>query len=237
MRVELGDQVRTVEGNDAGAVKHLILDPNTGTVQSIVIEKGFLFFDDVEVPLSCLQTNENNVLFLSCSEEQLKELPHFHRDNYTEASAPMVPMMISNPNGTFLWPNTTPFPNSVAGIGVYPPMPSPLIDVEAESIVEHRSAGEESEEGHEEKHNGVVIDAGSHVVTMDGEKVGKVHDIAFDAVSGRPMWLIVRSGFLIKMDTELPGETIASVDNGTVYLNITKDDFDSRGHKPDVVAA
>ena len=55
MQIELGAHVRTQDTHDAGVIKPLILDPHSEQVKTVVIEKGRLLHEDVEVPLSALQ--------------------------------------------------------------------------------------------------------------------------------------------------------------------------------------
>ena len=50
MRVELGSTVRTSDGKDIGRIDKLVLDPDTGQVKSVVVRKGVILHDDVEIP-------------------------------------------------------------------------------------------------------------------------------------------------------------------------------------------
>jgi len=59
MRIELGDHVRSQDGHDIGKIKHLILDPATSGVKTLVVEKGMLLPEDVEIPLSAVLESGN----------------------------------------------------------------------------------------------------------------------------------------------------------------------------------
>jgi uncharacterized protein YrrD len=222
MRVELGDTVRTNDGQDVGTVRYLIVDPESRHVRAVVLEQGLLFKDDTEIPLESLQEAPEGGLMLTYSADQLHDLPRFDINRYTEPTERFI-ADTDLPQTGVLWPNTTPFPNTVTGPAVYPILSppqggAPNYPDEADVRDDPRLARHETD---------VVVSEGSDVVTMDGDKVGEVHHIAFDAVSGRPIQLIVKKGFLFTQDVEIPVEEVASVDRGIVMLKLSKEEFKS----------
>jgi uncharacterized protein YrrD len=72
----------------------------------------------------------------------------------------------------------------------------------------------------------VVVDRGDDVVSMDGRKVGTVDGVAFDAVTGRPISLFVRHGFLFGYTVEVSGQYVKSVGDGHVMIGLSSDEFD-----------
>jgi len=71
-----------------------------------------------------------------------------------------------------------------------------------------------------------VIKEGSDVRSRDGEKVGEVHQIVFDASTGRPAALVIRKGFLFTEDVEVPVGLISSLDDDRVYLDARHDELE-----------
>jgi len=69
-----------------------------------------------------------------------------------------------------------------------------------------------------------VIDTDSDVISRDGEKIGEVEQLEFDSATGKPSRLIIRKGFLLTKSLEVPLGAIASVDDGAVVLNLSKDE-------------
>lgn len=61
-----------------------------------------------------------------------------------------------------------------------------------------------------------TVTEGADVVGSDGEKVGEV-------VNAYPDYIVVKKGFFFPSDYYVPSSAIASVDEGHVYLNVTKD--------------
>jgi uncharacterized protein (TIGR02271 family) len=61
-----------------------------------------------------------------------------------------------------------------------------------------------------------TVTEGADVVGSDGEKLGEV-------VNAYPDYLVVKKGFFFPNDYYVPSSAIANVDEGHVYLNVTKD--------------
>jgi uncharacterized protein YrrD len=222
MRIQLGDEVRTRDGKDAGKIDKLIFDPASHDVKAAVVRKGFFLPDDVEIPLERLQVEREGVVRLDCSAEQVDDLPRFYEASYTTTPPVDYTSTYDFPVGGVLWP--------VGGIGTYPivgdprlgnPMPPP---VPGPSTADRDRADAHYRQDIEN----AIIDEGSEVRSREGEKVGEIHSVAFDSASGRPTSFVVRKGFLFNEDLELPAETIASVDNGVVHLSLDKEQVAAR---------
>jgi sporulation protein YlmC with PRC-barrel domain len=214
MNVQLGQRVVTRDGKNLGHIKFMIFDPEQETVKSIVVEKGLLLKDDVEIPTEELSAAKGEELICARSAAEVEDLPRFHEDLYT------VP-----PEGIFgtagvpagaLWPAAYPPTGYVGGYPYQAAFPAFVLgdpnrppDYSEEEAI-HRRLDQEN----------AVIKAGDKVVASDGETVGEVVNVLFQAETGRPLRLVVRKGFLFTEDAELPGEVIAGVDDGVVYLNV-----------------
>lgn len=62
-----------------------------------------------------------------------------------------------------------------------------------------------------------TVTEGADVVGSDGEKVGEV-------VNANPDYIVVKKGFFFPNDYYVPSSAISSVDEGHVYLNVTKEE-------------
>lgn len=204
MQIELGAHVRSSDDHDVGRIAWLILDPATGQVKTAVIEKGFLLVDDIEIPLDAFTEVEGGAARLRFTAKEVEGLPRFDQNQYA----------VPTPDYITAWG----WPDSAGLLTPVYPLPGPLLASEIEM-------GERTERDLAN----AVIQEGSEVYSADGEKVGEVHAVAFDAATGRTVSLVVRSGFLFTHDTELPGDVIASVDDQVVYLSLTKDQVRQHG--------
>ena len=68
-----------------------------------------------------------------------------------------------------------------------------------------------------------VISEGDDVLSRDGKKIGEVHSVTIDTQTGRPTAIEVRKGHFFVEDTTLLADTIASVDDGVITLNMDSD--------------
>ncbi len=221
MRVELGQHIKDREGNDVGRVQYLILDPDTRNVKTVVVERGFLFKDDIEIPLEHLQTAPDDAIHVDRSAQEIDRYPRFDRGAYSNAPADFVPA--GYPPMGLLWPGAYPSAATPNAYG-YPVVAAGIL---ADNTTSDTGAPNRTDQTRiaEERRNAVITE-GSDVVTRDGQKVGEVGQVAFDASTGRPLGLTVRRGFLFTKDTEIPGSLIASVDDETVYLNVDRAHFE-----------
>lgn len=213
MKIELGARVATKDGKELGTIDKLILDPDAGDVHAIVVHKGMLFGRDVEIPLDAIVGQQDGMVQLDYTEDQLDDLPRFFEDSYTTPPPERSREYASGygyPVGSLLWPSSWSGPISGEPYG-------------------HEATGEVRDEVaamHLEQDLGnAVIEEGSEVRSRDGEKVGHVHRLVFDPTTGRPTALVIRKGFLFTEDVEVPAGLISSVDDDKVYLDVRHDEL------------
>jgi len=221
MQLELGQHLLSSDGQDVGAIKHLILDPANGQVKTFVVEKGWFLPVDIEIPLEAVQEKGGDGLCIQYTAEEVKRLPHFDASQYTSVPPQTTIPVSSYPFGGLLWPNGYPrLPLFTTG----DPLPAPVVDGEVAAVppqeVQERLRLQDEENA--------VISAGDAVFSQDGEKVGEVENIAFDSATGRPTHLTVRRGWLFHKDWELSADAIASVDDGIVTLSLGKRQLQTR---------
>jgi uncharacterized protein YrrD len=217
--IELGARVRTADDNEIGSIDKLILEPDSGDVRAIVVRKGLLLHDDIEIDLDGIAGQAQGVVLLRYTERQLDDLPRFHEDSYTlpppERSAAYADKF-NYPETAFLWPARG---TASADAGLYG----------NEAV---GNLGDEIRTMHREQDfSNAVIDEGSDVRSADDEKVGSVHRVIFDPVMGRPSAIVIRKGFLFTEDVELPASVIASVGDHVVYLNVDRDEVQRHAGK------
>src|SRR5262245_29167764 len=103
MRTELGAKVRSSDGQDVGKIKHLIVDPESGQVKTVVVEKGFLLPDDVSVPIDALNVEKDGAIGLKYTADEVQNLPRFNPAAYTEPPEGFL-TPFPYPVGGLLWP-------------------------------------------------------------------------------------------------------------------------------------
>jgi uncharacterized protein YrrD len=214
MKIELGAKVLTAEGDEIGTIDKLILDPDAGDLHAIVVRKGLLFGRDIEIPIDAIMERERGTTRIRYTRSQLDELETFFEDSYTTPPPERSAEYLSGygyPAGGLLWPSRWSGPVSGEPYGR-----EAVGAVEDEVAAMHRA----------QDLNNAVIKAGSDVRSRDGEKVGEVHQLVFDSLTGRPTMLVIRKGFLFTEDVELPVGLISSLDDDRVYLDARQDELE-----------
>jgi sporulation protein YlmC with PRC-barrel domain len=210
VQVNLGDQVRTVDGKDVGKIDKLILDPVTNAVKAAVVRKGFFLPDDIEIPLGALEREADDRLLLKRTEAEVDDLPRFYEASYTPPP-PTYLVPFGYPSAAVLWP--------VGWPGGYP-VPG--------QIATDTLAAEAAEVQRRRDLDNAVLDEGSEVLASDGEKIGELQRVSFDTASRRPASFVVKRGLLNTEEIELPADSIASVDDRIIHLRLTKEEVEAR---------
>ena len=71
--VEEGSTVKSRDGKKLGEVHRLEFDPDTGRPTMLVIRKGFLFTEDVEVPANLISSVDDDVVYLDVRHDELEQ--------------------------------------------------------------------------------------------------------------------------------------------------------------------
>ena len=227
MHVELGAHVLTSDGQDVGKIEKLVVDPESGAVRLVVLRKGLVLARDVEVRVEELQADPDGRVRLSYTAEQVDRLPEFVESEYTAPTAGY-----RSPHGYpadgLVWPSGY-APAGVPTAGLEPARPAPVTDVP-----DRATAAEIDDFQLNRDLTNAVIEAGDAVMSRDGDKVGEVHSVTVDLETRRPTRLVVRKGFLFTSDVELPGTAIDGVDDGKVYLTLSKAEVEGAAseHRP-----
>jgi sporulation protein YlmC with PRC-barrel domain len=70
--IEEGSNVRSRDGQKVGEVHQMVFDPSTGQPTALVIRKGFLFTEDVEVPVGLISSVDDDVVYLDARHDELE---------------------------------------------------------------------------------------------------------------------------------------------------------------------
>jgi len=206
MQIRLGEHVLTSDGQDAGPIDKVVLDPDTGTVTSVLLREGTILHHDVQVTLDRLQEDPSGRLRLPLPASRLHELPRFDESLFKAPPADLT-LPADYPEETILLP--------AGWMGATTPVnPAPMVaDTEVREEVISRLYAQDLENA--------VVKAGSAIESRDGEKVGELERLTFDQ-EGRLAGLVVRQGFLFPRELELPGSLVESAGDGVLYLTVDK---------------
>ncbi|OLE75679.1 MAG: hypothetical protein AUG02_06790 [Chloroflexi bacterium 13_1_20CM_2_70_9] len=203
MRIDFGAKVRTKDGHDAGSVRRVIVDPSSQRVTGFVVSTSRLLGRDVIVAEDEFLSSSGDTITLDLTKAELDRQPSFEEASYT------LP-----PVG---W---------VAPLGYGLPADAYLLPV----AVAPPPAGE-----------GVAptIKKGDAVKDRDGDTVGVVREVGFDEKTGDITGFVVIAGGGLErlvgggQAADIQREAIARVAEGTVYLNVDRDEIVGSEHEAD----
>jgi sporulation protein YlmC with PRC-barrel domain len=204
MRVGLGDPVRSSDGQVIGTIHRLIVDPTTGEVRAVAIQRGGLLRPPVEALLSDVQAGPAGELHLRLPADEVEDLPRFVESAYTAPPADYVPPPGVSAGG-ILWTFGV-----ASGAGMSQPGGMG-------SQVRSRLAVAWSAQDLEN----AVIREGSSVRDRAGEPVGTLHRLIFDSETGHLSELVVRQGLIAAQDLALPAALIQRLDDRVVVLAVS----------------
>jgi len=233
MRVELGTEIVTRDEQNVGYVKHLIMDPLENKVKAVVIEQGFILTHDVVLPIEDLSISRDNRIQMNRLASEVKDLPKFHPSDYRTPDPPLNPETNPFLADGVLWPVVNTFPGGVPGQGAYGALPVFVPPGDEQERVPLASVDRGADDLEVGRHL-IAISKGDDVLTITGDKIGQVKDVVFDAMSGRPIDIVVSRGFLFKEDVTLSAEKIATAGDGAVNLTITEEEFEKWTTAPSV---
>src|SRR5689334_3481020 len=82
MQYRQGAKVLTADGQDAGKVDRLVIDPGNRQVTHLVVRKGVLLPEDKVIPIHQVREAKPDEITLSIKADKLESLPPFEEMHY-----------------------------------------------------------------------------------------------------------------------------------------------------------
>jgi uncharacterized protein YrrD len=199
-----GADVYTADGEKAGTVNRVVIDPLTDEVTHLVVSKGWLFVTEKVVPIHLIEEATEDRVELTLIED-LEMLPvlkerHFLTVYGTEETPYERPVVWYPPLGTAWW--------RPAGYLHYPApfgYSEPPYVVQTEKNIPPGT---------------VAMKEGAEVVASDGESVGEVARVFADSYSGRVTHVIISQGLLQQEEKLVPTTWVVGIQEDQVHLAV-----------------
>ncbi len=196
----IGAKVYCRDGQ-CGRLAKVVVDPKTKRITDLIVEKGFLLKEDRVIPVSVVESTNDEAIQLSI---ESKELPKFPKYREVELEEPAPDWKMREPYQ---------LEDVVHWAAVYGDVPvleslAPKVRVR---IHEGISGG------------ATVIARDTPIFTVDG-MVARVHHVITDPESGEIRYIIARRGIL-PYRVVIPATLIEGVDEEGVSLNATLEDL------------
>jgi sporulation protein YlmC with PRC-barrel domain len=204
MLVPFGTKVVDTDGKAVGALRHLVLDPQSREVVGFVVHHGILNRLDVVVPLSKVAAFGEEVR-LALHADEIDDLQLFHAPHFQVMPDHWEMPLGFDQRDFFL----------VGGLGwAGGDLPlettSPAVSGTPRFIVDPAPAEDQDE---------LDIAAGMHVYDNAGQRVGDVESVEFDQVSRKISRITIKRGFLFHTEVTIPASMIATISD-RIALNI-----------------
>lgn len=218
MRVDLDAKVRARDGEEIGSVERAIVDPESQEVTAFVVRTGAIFGRDIVVSRAELDqaAEDGDAIRLRLTKDELERLPDFVAERYmSPPPAWVAPAGYGFPATGYAWPVAV---DPIDPVMVPVAMPT------------------EDEMASTEDPDLVTLNKGAVVMDRDGDDIGVVDDVRFDAQSGQLQGFVLRVGGVLQTlfgggDTvEISRRDIDRVGESAVYLRVSKDEIESGAH-------
>jgi sporulation protein YlmC with PRC-barrel domain len=210
MRVDLDAKVHSSDGEELGSVERAVFDPDSKQVRELVVSTGGLLGRDVLVPVGALdqQGPGGDRIVLKLTRAEVETLPPFVEATYMPPPPGWIPPGdLGLAYGSYLWP--------AAGAA---PMVAPTM-----APVDPNAPQSET----------FTIGKGAVVMDANGDDVGVVDDVRFEASSGELEGFVLRLGGVLTTlfgggDTvTVTREDVERVAEGAVYLRIGREGIEA----------
>lgn len=201
-------------GGKLGEVHRVIADSRTDRITDLVVKHGFLFGRERIVPLSHVTSVENGVIHVDLDEKTFEIMDGYTDDRYRAPDPNWVGPPGFNREDFLMDVTVAEGPQMGLGGG-----PVPTLGFPGGQQISPDDMSRPS------------ISPGTTVLSSDGEKLGVVDEMAFDASSGAPTHLRIKSGGIFKHETTIAASAIAEISDDGVMLNLSKADIEKMADK------
>ena len=191
----LGSKVQCTDGQ-CGNLSKLVIDPDSGQVTDIIIEKGFLLTTNIVLPITLVEDVTEEQIRLAIPSEQLSRYPIYEVTEFEE------PAEVANRQ-------------PAAGVS---PLGLQTVTEPVAPMVK-RKIRRGIEEGRQ------VIEAGMSVNNSEGV-VGKVDRVIIDPITGKISHIVLKRGLVISNLTIIPIAIMDSIYNNGIFIIATDQEIE-----------
>jgi sporulation protein YlmC with PRC-barrel domain len=184
-----------------GRSTYVLVDPRRKEVTHLVVKEAEAPHEERIVPIAEVLDTAPDVILLRCSLDELDDMPSFIQTEFIREEMPDIKYA----------------PSGYVPFGTYYVSLYPVPDRTQVVAVEHKKVplGE------------LAIQQDTHVEATDG-RVGRVDELIVHPASEQITHLVMREGHLWgKRDIVIPASEIDRIEDGTVYLKLSKDEVEA----------
>jgi sporulation protein YlmC with PRC-barrel domain len=208
-----GTNVYTANGEKAGEIQRVVVDPAQGSVSHIVVRKGFLFTEDRVIPIDLIDRQDEDKIHLKIGEERLEELPEFIETNFVALEDDVTGIHQSQRA------------SAASQLYWYPPagMTPMSYGMGYQGYTHPMGMGSDPYQVREDKNipeGTVALKEGANVIDKDGESVGEVSQLLTEPEENQVTHLVITKGLFNQEKKLIPANWISRVKEDTVQLHV-----------------
>jgi len=204
MQLKNNATVFTADGQEAGRIDRVVLDPRTKEITDIVVRKGLLFPKDKVIPVEMIDSASQDQVTLRKGVEDPDDLPDFEETEYIPLEEQDDPLAAHPPDHIqpLYW-----YPYGLAGLHYQPAIDYPQ---EPYIVKQERHIPEGT----------VVVNEGAKATSADGKHVGNVERVFFDPETDRVTSFLVSKGLILKEKMLIPAAWVTGFGEMEITLAV-----------------
>ncbi|HEU5430278.1 MAG TPA: PRC-barrel domain-containing protein [Thermomicrobiales bacterium] len=210
MRIIMGSEVLTSDGEKLGDVDGIVINAGNGRVQQLLVESGLLRRRRRIVGISAVQAAGGSPLRLDMTKATAEQLPTYIEFEATVESpqTPEMPMILpaAGVGGPVM---AEPIQGAIDYTGSGPFIESAPIDPDPSEVISNL------------EENDVILGRDTRVVDLGGDDLGGLEQLEIDGDAAVTQ-IVVSEGILFSHDRTLPGSAITSYGDNRVYVKTAK---------------
>ncbi|HEY9721767.1 MAG TPA: PRC-barrel domain-containing protein [Oscillatoriaceae cyanobacterium] len=208
MQVNLiGVPVHTRDGQNAGKVWRVAVDPQSRRVTHVIIHQGALLGRNLVVPIEDATRVDASGITLELTLDGLARCPNYQETDFLPPEEGWE-YPVGYPQSGIVWPLAMAW----SGASTYPLM--------SNAVVKENIPPED-----------VTIAAGTSVECADGH-CGRVERVVLDDQSHEIVGFVIRKGLIFTRDIQAPIDWVDHVDDAGVHLKLSRQEVEQRGGSP-----
>lgn len=203
MKIKYGADVYKADGEKVGEVEQVVIDPSDNEITHLVVRKGFLLTEDRVVPMTLLESSDEESVHLREFDGDFDQFPLYVQREFYQVGE-LDPSIDYTPGYT------------------RPLYPYPPLDVESRAFspdFQQPVAVKEEKYIQAEK---VAVKDGADVFSLDGSHVGDVEEVFSDPRTDRITHLLISKGLLLQENKLVPVSWVDKYNENSVHLLVSR---------------
>jgi len=202
MQIALGQTVLSSDGQKIGTIERVLLNPAGNFVEHFVVHRGISLSDDKVVERVAIERVDSTGVHLVIDAEAAKLLPRFEYSFAPTDTNVNMPEVIPGP---------------FQGMIFFPSLPTTQLDATYGQTFELERSEEQGDL--ERTPSDVVIGKGADVIAADGQRIGNVHEVAYDE-GGMLESVVVQTGLVRHHRLTIIAAQISEIGDEEIVLNV-----------------